>query len=338
MTGANVNFAPPLQRFNSLFPGQFGVEGAWTDTGLRMHSTGTVFYVDPNFPGASDARDGTDPTSPLLTVATAITKCEAYRGDVIAVMGNAGWYYTGGAAGYTTVIAEEVTVDVPGIKIVGVSPSSMTNVMWTPASNGGTCITVNECDVLIEGFTFTEGNTYTAVGIAILAQYDGATTYGDSLTVRNCLFDDTVDVAIECDFTWYCHFHNNYFSQCDNYGIYAPAAGSGLSFSLIHDNIFNMVGETDNGGAITLLDDSDNNHIYRNSIYNASALAVAVATDEGIVFAATGDNNMICENCFSCALPAAANGDWNDLNTTGSATNAWVHNKCWNGVAVTAPT
>ncbi|GAG38311.1 unnamed protein product, partial [marine sediment metagenome] len=89
MTGAGVNFAAPLTRLNPWYPGQIGVEGAWTDTGLRMHSTGTVFYVDPNFPGASDARDGTDPTSPLLTVATAITKCEAYRGDVIAVMGNA---------------------------------------------------------------------------------------------------------------------------------------------------------------------------------------------------------------------------------------------------------
>ncbi|GAH46929.1 unnamed protein product, partial [marine sediment metagenome] len=182
MTGAGVNFAAPLTRLNPWYPGQIGVEGAWTDTGLRTHSTGTVFYVDPNFPGASDARDGTDPTSPLLTVATAITKCEAYRGDVIAVMGNAGWYYTEGAAGYTTVISEEVTVDVPGIKIVGLAPSAMTNVMWTPASDGGTCITVNECDVLIEGFAFTEGQTYTAVGIAILAQYDGATTYGDSLT------------------------------------------------------------------------------------------------------------------------------------------------------------
>lgn len=338
MTGSNVNFAPPLTRLNPWYPGQFGVEGAWTDTGLRMHSTGTVFYVDPNFPGASDARDGTDPTSPLLTVAAALTKCEAYRGDVIAVMANAGWYYTGGAAGYTTVIAEEVTVDVPGVRIVGVSPSSMTQVMWTPASNGGTCITVNECDVLIEGFTFTEGNTYTACGIAILAEYDGALTFGDSLTVRNCLFDNTVDIAIQCDFVWFSNIHNNYFSECANYGIYAPAAGSGLAYSLIHDNVFNMVGEADNGGAITLLDDSDGNTIYNNIIYNASAQAAAVATDEGIVFAAGGANNMITNNSFSCLLPAAANGDWNDLNTTGGATNAWVHNMLTNGVAVTAPT
>jgi len=338
MTGANVSFAPPLQRFNSLFPGQYGVPGAWTDTGLRMHSTGTVFYVDPNFPGASDARDGTDPTSPLLTVATAITKCEAYRGDVIAVMGNAGWYYTEGGAGYTTVIAEEVTVDVPGIKIVGLAPSAMTNVMWTPASDGGTCITVHECDVLIEGFTFTEGQTYAACGIAIDTTYDGATMFGDSLTVRNCLFDDTVDIAIQCDFPWYCHFHNNYFAQCDNYGIYAAAAGDGLSFSLIHDNVFNMVGETDSGGAITLLSDSDNNHIYNNQIYNAAATVPAAATDEGIVFAAGGTNNQISNNWFSCPLPGPGAGDWDDLNTTGGATNAWVHNMCTNGIAVTQPT
>lgn len=336
MPGAQVIYNSPLTRLNPWYPGQFGVEGAWTDTGLRNHCTGTVFYVDPNFPGTSDGRDGTDPTAPLTTVAAAIALCQPYRGDVIAVMANSDWYYTG-ATSYATVISEEVTVNVPGIKIIGMAPSAMTQVMWTPASNAGTCITVNECDVLIEGFTFSEGGTYTALGIAILAQYDGTATFGDSLTVRNCLFDDTVDIAIQCDFTWFCDFHHNYFAQCDNYGIYAPAAGSGLAFSLVHDNVFNGVGETDSGGAITLLDDSDNNMIYNNAIYNADAAAAALATDEGIVFAAGGAENMIYHNWMSCAMTGGGNGDYDDINAPGAASNAWVHNMLMNGVAITNP-
>jgi hypothetical protein len=338
MTGSNVNFGPPLVRLNPWYPGQFGVPGAWTDTGERLHPTGTVFYVDPNFPGASDGRDGTDPTAPLLTIATAITRCQAYRGDVIAVGANAGWYYTEGGAGYTTVISEEVTVDVPGIKIVGLAPSAMTQVLWTPASDAGTCITVHECDVLIEGFTFSEGGTYAAVGIAIDTLYDGATAFGDSLTVRNCLFDDTVEIGIQVDYAWFCNFHHNIFAQCDTYGIYAPAAGDGVAFSLIHDNQFNEAGESDSGGAMTLLSDSDNNHIYGNAIYNASALAAAAAAGEGINLAAGGGNNMIFNNWFSCLLPVPANGDFDDLNNPGAATNAWVQNFCIDGPTVAAPT
>lgn len=76
-----VNADPrPLTRLNPWYPGQMGVPGAWTDTGVRTHPTGTVFYVDPNYPGASDQRDGTDPTDPLATIAAAVSKCEAYPG------------------------------------------------------------------------------------------------------------------------------------------------------------------------------------------------------------------------------------------------------------------
>ena len=79
-----------------------------------MHCTGEVFYVDPNFPGVSDQRDGTSPTDPLATVATALTKVQPQRGDVIVVMMNDYWYYSPGGQGvstdYVTPITEEITI------------------------------------------------------------------------------------------------------------------------------------------------------------------------------------------------------------------------------------
>ncbi|HUX76682.1 MAG TPA: hypothetical protein VMY40_08600, partial [Anaerolineae bacterium] len=120
MPSADVRWPMPLTRLNPFYPGQMGVAGTDTETGLRMNCTGTVFYVDPNYPGVSDARDGTNPTDPLLTVAAALTHCQPYRGDVIAVMANALWVHADHTLGYATPIREEVIVTVPGVSIVGV--------------------------------------------------------------------------------------------------------------------------------------------------------------------------------------------------------------------------
>jgi hypothetical protein len=77
-------------------------------------------------------------------------------------------------------------------------------------------------------------------------------------------------------------------------------------------------------------------HVWGNSIYNSTAQGAALATDMGIT-TATGDENQIFDNYFSCVLPAAANGDWDDLNT-GVASDAWINNHCTDGMAVTTPT
>ena len=85
MGGDGVHLPLPLVRQPYVLPGQFGVPGTDERTGLRTHPTGAVFYVDPNYPGASDNRDGTSPTDPLLTMAAALTKCLPFRGDTIVV-------------------------------------------------------------------------------------------------------------------------------------------------------------------------------------------------------------------------------------------------------------
>ena len=329
MPSANVRWPLPLTRQNQFFPGMQGVAGTDNRTGLRQHSTGAVFYVDPNYPGAVVGRDGTNPTNPLPTVASALALCQPYRGDVICVAANNSWQYGDPADLYATAIVEEVTIDVPGVRLVGVSQSSPMGVYWTPASNAGTCITVTALDVLIEGFCFTEGD-YTGCD-AIFAEWDGVTLWADNLVVQNCTFDDTVDTAISIDYAWWCDIHDNAFWQCDTYGITSPVAGSGVAYCTIHDNIFH-----DCAKAISLLGGCDDNHVYRNSIYSVDAQNAAVATNDGIDTTG-GDNNQVYDNFLSCLLPVPANGDYDDF-CSAAATDAWINNRCMDGPSVTNPT
>lgn len=332
MPATNVRLPMPLARLNPVYPGQMGVPGGWTETGLRLHPTGTTFYVDPNFPGASDQRDGTDPTSPLLTVAAAISKCQSYRGDVIAVSTNSAWIYAEGGQGqptaqYTTPIREEVTVNVSGIRIVGQSFGTL-GVLWNPASDGGTCINVAAMDVIIEGFVFDDG-PHTGCN-AIYAEWDGTTLFGENMTVRHCYFDDSIDKAIQLEYAWYCDIHDNVFQECDEHGIYVDPAGSGTAYCQIHNNWFM------NCAVAMTLRGCDDSSVYQNFIYNGKAKGALAATDEGIDTTGGGEN-MIFDNWFSCILPAVANGDWDDLNT-GSVTDAWINCHCLDGDAITTPT
>lgn len=325
MPAADINLGGlPLTRLNPWYPGQMGVPGTWSDTGLRQHCTGTVFYVDPNFPGASDARDGTDPTAPLLTVETALTKCEAYRGDVIAVMANQDWQYASGLGGYTTGITEEVTITVPGVRLVGVFPSSPFGVPWSPVSDGGTCITVTAMDVLIEGFAFHEGTNNLCDGIYIEWEW------ADNPVVRHCVFTETVATAIEIEFVWYADISYNFFQENTVCGIYSDPAGNGGAYLDIHHNRF-----VDCALAMTLGAVSDS-VIHNNWIYNGTAEGAGAAAGEGIDTTG-GADNLITNNFFSCLLPVPANGDWDDLNES-AATDAWIANYCIDGMAVSQPT
>lgn len=327
MPGANVNWPVPLQRLNPWFPGQWGVEGADNVTGLRLDCTGKILYVDPNFPGTSDSRDGTNPTSPLTTIQAAVDMTTDYAGDVIAVMQNAAWQYAGGTV-YTTGITEEVTLDRAGVRLVGLSPGGV-GVPWSPASNAGTCLTISAMDCLVEGFVFTEGAFTGADGI--YAEWDGATLWADNLVVRNCVFDDTIDTAIQLEFAWYCEVHSNWFTECDEYGVYVDPAGSGIAYCDIYKNWFQDVGTS----ALSLRV-ADNCKVHHNNIFNTAAEAGAAATDEGIDTTG-GASNLVEHNTLSCLLPVPANGDYDDL-CTAAATDAWINNYCLDGPSVTNPT
>lgn len=325
-----------MTQWPTLWSSQMGVPGTDDNMGARLHPTGQVFYVDPNFPGASDSRDGFEPTDPMLTVAAALARCQPHRGDVIVVGANSQWYYAEGGQGiagaqYTANIEEEVEVTVAGVRLVGLQSSPL-GVMWSPASNAGTCVTVSAMDVIIEGFVFTEGPTYAGCD-AVYCEWDGTDLFGENLTVRHCYFDDTVDTAIQLEYSWYCDIHDNVFMQCDEYGIYVDTAGSGSVYDLIHDNVFH-----DCAVAMSLLGGFDDGQIYRNQIYNANAQNGALATNEGINLTG-GARNMISDNYLSCLLPVPAVGDLDDFCTgPAGGSNAWVGNRCLNGLQVTTPT
>ncbi len=321
----------PLTRFNTLFPGQFGVSGTANETGLRNSSEGIVVYVDPNYPGTSDLRDGTDPTAPLTTVAMALTKCEDFRGDIIIVSPNDAWEHGPLDTIRNTAIVESVTVTVHGVSIIGAAASSTVGVNWGPAANLGTCITVHALDVLIEGFAFS-GQIGAVTGAdGIYAEWDGVTLWGDNLTVQHCTFDASIDTAIQLEFSWFSNIFDCYFDACDEYGVFVDTAGSGASNLQILDNTFFNIGT----GALTL-EDTDLSVIQGNKVYNDNAEAGAAAADEGIITTG-GADNMVCGNYLSCLLPGPGNGDYDDLNSA-NATDAWISNWLLNGPSTTNPT
>lgn len=327
MPASNVSISSPLIRQKPWYPGQFGVPGSDSERGLRDHVTGAVFYVDPNAPGVSDQRDGTDPEEPLATISAAISKCQAYRGDQIRVMANGGWAYANALSGYNTTIQETVTLNVPGVSLIGVFPSSMPGVPWYPATALDTILTIAAIDCRVEGFAFCGGG---GGADGIYAEWDGATLFADNVTIRNCLFDGNIATAIQLEYSWYCEIAHCVFEGCA-YGVYIDPAGSGIEYCSIHHNWFQ-----DCGTSALSLRGCEGSEIVHNRIYNATAQGAGVATDTMIDTTGGGDN-IVAQNTLSCLLPVPANGDYDDT-CTAAATDAWIQNLCMNGPTTTNPT
>lgn len=314
-------------------PGQAGVMGVnYTATFPKnMMADSRLIYVNPNHGDATDTGNtGEHPDQPFSTVAAALARCRDNRGDVILVGQNDG-FSRGGGSDWGTAIAEEITVNVDGVSLVGLNPGPL-GVYWNPitAAGAGVCITVNAMDVLIEGFTFFADTTLG--GTAIHCDWDGTDTYGDNTEIRHCVFTDDVDTGISMDLPWYTHVHHCAFYQCADYGIVTT---SGEQYLHIHDNDFLDVNVPTGGGGALSLGNSQYCSIHDNCIFNATARGAAPAADEGVDI--TGGNNMVCNNYFSCIrTDAPGNGDWGDLNS-GDASSAWPANWCWNGPALATP-
>lgn len=319
MPSANVRYPPPLTRLNPFYPGQPGVPGTDAETGLRTDTNGTVFYVDPNAVGVSDQRDGTNPIEPLQTVATALTKCTAYANDVIVVSMNSAWEHGNQAVGRATPVREEVTVSVPGVKIVGLAPSSSLGVVWEPVTASGTMITVNAMDILIEGFCFHDDTLGLGNATAITAAWD-APPYGDNLTVRNCFFGEDLDYGITLDFSYYVDIHGNYFDNIQVAAIHNLDVAGDPDYARIHDNQF-----LDCTAAINL-PGTGACAIYRNLIYGSGA------GTNNFINLTGGASNTVCQNVMSCTLGAQYTA-----TCTAGAGDAWIHNYLMNGVTTGNP-
>ena len=339
MPSANVIWPTPLTRWNELKPGQMGVPGTWSETGLRLHSTGVIIWVDPNCPWAEDQQDGTDPGHPMETIAAALTKCQPYRGDTIAVMANGFWTHAPkGAANYPLPIVENVEVTIHGVRIVGVFPSGTMGVPWMGAITGD-ILTISAMDVLIEGFCFMGDPATGANCDGIYAEWAGGATglWGDNLTVRHCFFDTDIQTAIHLEFIWNADIHHNTFQGCDIAGIYSDGA-SPIQDCHFHYNWFQEVGVAGGAksGAISI-EDAEDCKIDHNQIYNSAANAGNAATDEGIN-TADGANNLVHHNILSCIRPTngGANGDYDDFCSS-EDTDAWIFNNLLNGPSISNP-
>ena len=338
MPGTSVNWPIPLLRLNPWYPGQFGVPGTDSETGLRLNTGGAIFWVDPNHPDPNDQRDGTNPTSPLNTVGAAIAKCQPYRGDVIAVMHNGYWTYGDMSSDNITPIQETVTIDVPGVRLVGVSSSSL-GVPWTGSANNDVLITVNALDVVIEGFNFWD-STHTGV-TAIATQWNSPTYYGENVVIRHCYFYD-VAYGVTLDYSWYCHIEDCQFADMSTAAIHNPSVYGEPDYLVIRDCLFR-----DNTADINLPDcdevliessrfmdvtaaititSGDHNQIISNTIQGAGGGANNMINLTG------GADNLVCQNCLSCTIAQY------DTTCSDATSGSWGGNHCSNGDTTAAPT
>ena len=340
MPASNVNWPVPLTRLNPWFPGQMGVPGTDSETGLRTGGIGAIFYVDPNAVGVSDGRDGTDPNEPLATMGAALTHCRPYSGDVIAVAFNSLWTYANtGAAQRATPILEAVTVTVPGVRIVGLAPSSTLGVPWNPTANNATCITINAMDVLIEGFCFWNAGAFAGT-TGILAQWNSPTLFGENLTVRNNYFYGLA-YGVQLDYSWNNHLEGNYFQGLTTAAIHNPSVYGEPDYLTIRDNVF-----TSNAADINL-PDCDEVLIDNNRFMAVTAAIVITAGDNNQIVGnviegdGTGVNNMInltggasnvvTGNTLTCSIAQY------DTTCSDATSGAWGFNHCTNGNTTAAP-
>jgi len=173
----------PLIRQQTLYPGQFGVEGSDVSRGLRSSPGAIVLHVDENHPGASATADGTDPEHPLTTITQAIANLTAFvtstsrnlNGSVIVV-----------GAGAT--VAESVVIPPTAPKncaIIGAG-YSVDAPTWTAATAAGTALTVRQSGWAIQGFRYNVG----AEGTAIRLDWVPASSYvGNRTKIINNYFD-----------------------------------------------------------------------------------------------------------------------------------------------------
>ena len=328
---SEVRWPVPLIRQKPWFPGQPGVYGTDSERGLRSNATGAIFYVDPNSVDPHDGRDGTDPEAPLATVGAALTHCEDYRGDTIAVMANGYWTYQDPAASNVTPVRESVTVEVGGVRIVGVSKSASLGVGWEVPTSGATCITVNAMDVLIEGFAFMGHRTGDG-GQAIYGEWYVAATprlYGENLTVRHCYFDWYLDVGIGLAYNYFTQIHDNWFGECIDYHIYADDEKAACNGLRIFNNYFNTAGITS-----CHLERATYCQVFNNWFFD-EATAGGVAKADAMINLDDGGDNLVHQNVMSCPLPGPVNA-YDVVNTSGAG-DAWIQNLCLNGPSTTNP-
>ena len=283
----------------------------------NVQADSRVFYVDENNTLANDDNTGEDPAYPLLTITQAVTNCRAYKGDTIFVLSNDGWTYGGGSV---DPIQETVVIPATksGIKLIGIGGGAL-GVYWMPGVAGETCLTIYALDVVVIGFAFT-GDGAAANGI--YCEWNGTTMLGENTIIAYCFFDESIDIAIQLEWSWFCSIHHCYFQECDTYGIYADAGGSATAYNQIHDNYFTDVATA----AIALLGSSDNNSIHDNRVYGDPT------GTNNFIDLTDGDDNIVAGNYLNCSIAQY------DTTCSDATSGGWLFNHCDDGPPLAPPT
>lgn len=300
---------------------------------------GTVYFVDPNHAKASNQHAGTSPDFPLRTVTHAITLCQAYMGDVIAVMMNSYWTYGDVTAGRATPIREAVTVDVPGIRIVGISKSPL-GVPWVPTANSAVCITVHAMDVEIEGFNFWEDAGYTGT-VGVLAEWNGPTYYGECMNLHDCYFEGLA-YGVQLDYSWNCKIERCRFEGITTAAVFNPSTYGEPDYLTIRDCVFanNLadIGLPDCDFEIIegcrFLDVTEAIKITagaHNQIIGNVIEADGTGTNNMINLTGGGDN-VVTGNTLTCTIAQY------DTTCSDAGSGSWGFNHCENGNTTAAPT
>jgi len=305
---------------------------------LSSGSAGYVYFVDPFHPATSLNNDGRDMDYPLPTAAAAQAKCRPYRNDQIAVAMNSYWTYSSPAYPRYAAITENLTVTVPGIRIVGLSPSSSLGVPWTPSADNQELITVEAMDVVIEGFNFWDGGHNNALGV--LGHWDGP-PYGENLTVRDCYFQG-LDYAVALDYSWNCYIERCRFDGITTHAIFNPSVYGEPDYLTIRDCVF-----VNCGGAITLPDCEDELIEHCHFMECTTAITITGATDctihgctingnaagaNTMINLTGGSDNLVSGNMLSCTIAQY------DTTCSDATSGYWVNNWCTDGSPVAPPT
>jgi hypothetical protein len=339
MPASNVLWPVPLQRLTPWYPGQMGVPGTDSDRGLRLDANGKILWVDPNHVDANDGRDGTDPDAPLATVAAALAKCRPYAGDVVAVAHNSLWTYADLTQGRVLPIQEAVVVTVPGVRLVGLAPSSSLGVPWVPTGAGATCLTIRAMDVIVEGFCFW--NALLANTTGILAEWNaGSGYYGENTVIRHNAFYGLA-YGVQLDYAWNCFVEDNIFQGCTTQAIHNPSVFGEPDYLAVRRNLFvNNTGAVnlpacqyeviednaflDNAVAIAVVDGSDN-------VIHGNRLQGDPAGAGNFIDIGTDATSLVSDNWLSCTLAQYA------VTCVGGAGGAWVRNHCIDGETIADP-
>lgn len=139
------------------------------------YSASQIFYVHNT---GSSTNDGLSRSTPLSTVAGAVAKCDAAKGDVIFVM-----------AGHTETLgttAPGLDVDVAGIAILGEGHGKNRPVITAGAADID-AVRISASNVFVDNLWFVGSSSQSTNTSSLVDLPSGS----DDVTFRNCVFDLT---------------------------------------------------------------------------------------------------------------------------------------------------